>query len=123
MRTFTIEGKADSPDVFMDEAKKLIEIRGNSTLKETNWFYNNLLKWMIAFNMGNTNTCTVNIRLKRINDSSAKWLAVVFNKLRLFVPEKELEINWYLNSRSPRILASGLMLQTRTAYRVNMLSN
>lgn len=122
MRTFSIEGKADSPDVFIDEAKKLIEISGNSTLKETNWFYSNLLKWMIALNSGESSSFTVNIRLRRINDSSAKWLVVIFKKLTQFVPPGGIEINWYTNSKSPRILASGLMLQNQKEYQVNMLS-
>jgi hypothetical protein len=44
MRTFSIEGRKDSPSIFIDESSNLVEISGNSTLKETNWFYTNVLK-------------------------------------------------------------------------------
>ena len=122
MRTFSIEGKSDSPDVFIDESKKTIEISGNSTLKETNWFYSNLLKWMIALNFKKSEKIIINIRLNRINDSSTKWLKVIFKKFKHIVPACDIQINWYVETRSPRIKASGLSLQHETDYRVVMLT-
>lgn len=123
MRTYAIEGSIESPNVILDEAKRLLEISGNSTLKDTNWFYSNLLKWMIAFNSGNSRTETVNIRLQRINDSSARWLTHILSKLIYFVPEPSIEINWYTNEKgSRRITESARMLQEQTGYRVNLLT-
>lgn len=122
MRTFSIEGNRESPQVLLDEARMLIEISGNSTLKDTNWFYSNLLKWMIAFNSGDSKTRTVNIRLNRINDSSAKWLTHILRKLIYFVPESTIEINWYTNSTSRRLLERARLLEETTGFRVNMLT-
>ena len=121
MRTFAIEGNAEAPEVFLDEGNSLFEISGNSTLKDTNWFYSNLLKWMIAFNSGESRTRTVNIRLQRINDSSAKWLTHILRKLIYFVPESSIEINWYTNSKSRKLLERARILEEQTGYRVNML--
>ena len=121
MRTFAIEGNAEAPEVFLDEGNNLFEISGNSTLKDTNWFYSNLLKWMIAFNSGDSKTRTVNIRLQRINDSSAKWLTHILRKLIYFVPESSIEINWYTNSKSRKLLERARILEEQTGYRVNML--
>jgi hypothetical protein len=121
MRTFAIEGNAEAPEVFLDEGNNLMEISGNSTLKDTNWFYSNLLKWLIAFNAGDSKTRTVNIRLQRINDSSAKWLTHILRKLIYFVPESTIEINWYTNSKSRKLLERARILEEQTGYRVNML--
>lgn len=122
MRTFAIEGNGESPEVFLDEKRMLFEISGNSTLKDTNWFYGNLLKWMIAFNSGDSKTRTVNIRLKRMNDSSAKWLTHILRKLIYFVPESSIEINWY-GSGSRKLTERAKLLEQQTGYRVNMLMN
>jgi hypothetical protein len=122
MRTFAIEGNHESPEVFLDEKKMLLEITGNSTLKDTNWFYSNLLKWMIAFNMGESKTRTVNIKLQRINDSSAKWLTHILRKLVYIVPGTNLEINWYSSTMSRKLLERARSLEEHTGYRVNMLS-
>ena len=122
MRTFSIEGNGESPEVFLDEKRMLFEISGNSTLKDTNWFYSNLLKWMIAFNTGDSKTRTVNIRLKRINDSSAKWLTHILRKLIYFVPESTIEINWYTTTESRRLAERAKLLEEQTGYRVNMLT-
>lgn len=122
MRTFAIEGNGKSPEVFLDEKKMLFEISGNSTLKDTNWFYSNLLKWMIAFNSGESKTRTVNIRLHHINDSSAKWLTHIIRKLIYFVPDASLEINWYTKSGSRKLEERVKLLEEQTGYRVNMLT-
>jgi hypothetical protein len=121
MRTFTIEGDMFAPSVFIDGRKSLVEISGNSVLKETNWFYSNLLKWLIAFNLGESKIETINIRLKRINESSAKWLSLIFTKLASLLPSARFEINWYLENNNRRILASGKSLQQLSGLQVNLI--
>jgi hypothetical protein len=123
MRTFTIEGDEHSPHVFMDEEKSLVEISGYSTLKETNWFYCNLLKWLIAFNTGHSKTKTINIRLRRINDSSVKWLNLIFKKLENLLPSASYEINWYLEGANQRVYTSGKSFQQLSGLKVNLIGN
>ena len=122
MRTFSIEPGKDSPYVYLDESRRLVEISGNSTLKEAHWFYCNVLKWLIVFNSGQTRTETVNINLEKINDSTSKWLTLIFDKFYKIVPDSPLEINWHLNSKSPRNRESGQQLKSRVKFRVNMLA-
>ena len=123
MRTYSIEAGKDSPFVYLDESKRLVEITGRSTLKEAHWFYSNLLKWLIAFNTGKNRTTTVNINLERVNDSTSKWLTLIFNKFKKIVPDSSFEINWHLKTGSPRIRQCGHLLKSHTGYRVNLLSN
>jgi hypothetical protein len=123
MRTFSIEGRNDSPRIFISEAGQSIEISGNSTLKETNWYYCNLLKWMIALNSGHSKTAVINIRLQRINDSSVKWLSLVFDKLAQFISPSLIEINWHFNAQSKRLLMSGQHIQQQSKNTVNLLSH
>ena len=59
MRTFSIEAGKNSPYVYLDESRKLVEINGNSTLRDAHWYLHNsssrlresrqLLKNCIAF--------------------------------------------------------------------------
>jgi hypothetical protein len=100
MRTFSIEGRKNSPSVFIDESNNLVEISGNSTLKETNWFYSNVLRWILALNNSSIEKKTVNIRLKKVNNSSTKRLSFLILKLRQEYPSKNCEINWYEESNN-----------------------
>ncbi len=122
MKTFSIEGGEKSPSVLIDESRRVVEISGNSTLKETNWFYSNVLKWILAFNMGGRKTEVINIRLKQINDSSSKWILLILKKLANLIPTNDFEINWYLISNNRRIIAGGRILQSQSDYRVNLVS-
>ncbi len=121
MRTFEIEGDTNTPSVFFDEENKLVEISGYSTLKDTNWFYSNLLKWLIAFNTGNSKTEVINIRLKRINESSTKWLSLIFKKLLNLLPSANFEINWHVEGQNNRVLASGKTFQQLSGLKVNLI--
>jgi hypothetical protein len=123
MRMYSIEGKGDSPYVLLDEAGSLLEISGNFTLKDTYWFYGNLFRWMIAFNRGPYKTRTVNIRLKRINDSSLNQITLMFRKLANSISASDVEINWFVNGRSEHLPAIGRALQVGTSYGVNLLSH
>ena len=120
MRTFWIEAGNDSPYVILDESKKLVEITGNSTLKEAHWFYSNLLKWMIAFNLGINRTETVNIKLNRINDSSARWITLIFGRFIKLFPNTPLEINWEILSKNARVKEVALVFKNQIGYKVNM---
>jgi hypothetical protein len=121
MRTFAIEGDSSTPSILIDEGKSLVEISGYSTLKDTNWFYSNLLKWLLAFNLGNSRTETINIRLKRINDSSTKWLSLIFKKLVNILPSDNIEINWYMEGRNQRVMASGKSFKQLSGLNVNLI--
>jgi len=123
MKTFSIEGGEKSPSVFIDESGRLVEISGNSTLKDTNWFYSNVLKWILAFNMGSRKTEVINIKFERINDSSTKWILLILKKLANLIPASNFEINWYLISNNRRVILSGQMLQNSSGYKVNLISN
>lgn len=121
MRTFAFEGDLYAPSILIDEEKSLVEISGNSTLKETNWYYSNLLKWLIAFNTGNRKTETINIRLNRMNDSSSKWLSLIFRKLVGLIPSASFKINWYMETKNKRILACGKSFQQLSGVKVNLI--
>ncbi|MBA7521284.1 hypothetical protein ES705_13389 [subsurface metagenome] len=122
MKTFSIEGGETSPTVHIDESKSVVEISGNSTLKETSWFYSNLLKWILAFNLGNRKTEVINIKLRRINDSSSKWILLILRKLASLIPASEFEINWYIIGNSNRVLLSGQRLRSQSGCKVNLVS-
>ncbi len=122
MRTFSIEGDDSAPTIYIDEARRIVEISGNSVLREPHWFYSNLLKWLIALNMGPNKTKIINIRLERINESSSKWLALILNKLAGILPAESIEVNWFLASTSEKLYAGGRMVSDLPGFRVNLVS-
>ena len=123
MRTFNIEGGLKSPQVYIDESKNIVEISGNSTLTDTNWFYSNLLKWILAFNLGENQTKTVNIRLQRMNRSSSKWLTLIFNQVKNLIPTCNFEINWYFDNNNQNLLNFGQYLKSQSRSKVNIHMN
>jgi hypothetical protein len=122
MKTFSIEGGEKSPSVFIDESGRLVEISGISTLKDTNWFYSNVLKWILAFNLGSSKTEVINMKFVRINDSSTKWILLILKKMANLIPASNFEINWYLISNNRRVIHSGQILQNGLGYKVNLIS-
>lgn len=121
MRTFSLEGDLTVPSIYMDESKSIIEITGNSTLREPHWFYTNLLKWLIAFNAGSSRTETINIRLDRINESSSKWLVLILKKLSGLLPDSNIHINWILASKNRYSVEGGQMLKDLPGFSVKLV--
>lgn len=122
MISYKIEGKNESPDIFISASKNLIEIKGNSTLKDTNWFYSNLLKWVLAFNFGQRHAEVINIHFNLINDSTAKWLLLIFKKLEQLLPKNNFEINWYFQQTGGRIERIGQRIKEELKLNVNLLT-
>jgi hypothetical protein len=122
MRMDSTEGKGDSPYVLLDEAGSLPEISGNSTLKDTYWFYGNLLRWMIAFNRGPYKTRMVKIHLKRIINSSLNRITRMFRKRSDSIPVCGVEINRYIGCGSKHLPAIKAAMQVEASYRVNFLA-
>jgi hypothetical protein len=121
MRTFSIESRKDSPSVFIDEFSNLIEISGNSTLKETNWFYTNVLRWIVALNNSSIEKKTVNIRLQKVNISSSRWLSILFQKLYQHYPSTRFEINWYVESNSRNAIDLSQQMLNKPGLVVNII--
>jgi hypothetical protein len=122
MKTFEIEGDLTTPNVLIDESKRMIEISGNSTLREPHWFYCNLLKWMLAFNLGSLQTETINIRLVRINESSSRWLILILKKLSAVIPGSKIQVNWYLAGQRKLFPAAERLIREIPGFQVNLVS-
>ncbi len=122
MLTFKIDAKKTSPEVYIDKSKSVIEIKGNSTLKNTSWFYSNILKWTLAFNADISEQFIINIRLKKINDSSSKWLLLIFTKLAKLLPNKKITINWYYSQDGSSVQISGERLKLNSEIPVNLIA-
>ena len=121
MRTFSIEERINSPGVFIDEYSNMIEISGNSTLKDTNWFYSGVLRWMIALNNNTAEKKIVNVKLKNVNDSSSHWLTLIFQKLKGYNPSTSFEINCYIEGNNNRASQLAQKLQCQSGLIVNLI--
>jgi hypothetical protein len=121
MRTFTIEGGTNSPSVYINEMLNTIDISGDSTLCETNWFYPNVLRWIIALNNNDVEKKTINVKLKRVNDSSSQWLTTIFQKLNGYYPTVCFEINWYKEGNNNRAASLVERLRNNSDFKVNLI--
>ena len=122
MLTFRIDAKKYSPEVYIDRSNHLIDISGTSTLKNTSWFYSNVLKWVIAFNNDEEKPTTINIKLNKINDSTTKWLMLIMQKLVDLVPNQKITVNWYYQKNNSLIQLSGERLKLNSNIPINVIA-
>lgn len=122
MLTFKINAKRYSPEVYIDRSNHVIDISGTSTLRNTSWFYSNVLKWVIAFNSDSAKPTVINIKLNKINDGSSKWLMLIMQKLVAIVPNQKVIVNWYYEARNSSIQLSGERLKLNSEIPVNLIA-
>ncbi len=122
MLTFRIEGRKTSPEVVIDKKNHAINISGSSTFKNTSWFYSNVLKWVIAFHLKGAESTTINIRLNRMNDSSAKWILLIVKKLSVLLPKHNIKVNWYYEPNNTIMQLNGERLKLNSMIPVNIIA-
>ncbi|MBN2484593.1 MAG: SiaC family regulatory phosphoprotein [Bacteroidales bacterium] len=122
MLTFRIEARSTSPEVIIDKEKRVINISGSSTFKNTSWFYSNVLKWAIAFNHQGLKLTTINIRLSKIDENSTKWIILIMKKLSALLQGHDIIVNWYYQPSNVNIQINGERLKLNSAFPVNLIA-
>ncbi|MBN1115694.1 MAG: SiaC family regulatory phosphoprotein [Bacteroidales bacterium] len=122
MLTFRIEARKTSPEVIIDKKNHSIDISGSSTFQNTSWFYSNVLKWAIAFNQEGAKTTTINLRLKKINDNSTKWIMLIMRKMATIIPGHNVVVNWYYQPENVNMQISGERLKLNSLIPVNLIA-
>ncbi len=108
MRKYQIEGSYNSPAVVIDESTGIVNITGSSDFKFAKYFYQNLSRWINAFNLSLNKTKVVNIRLTDINKSSEKWLKYTLEQIeKLSFDNMKPVINWYYSRNNKIIMRMG----------------
>ena len=108
MNNYQIEGSTNSPAVVIDGNRGIVDISGSSDFKFAKYFYQNLSRWINAFNIGSKKTRIVNIRLSNINESSAIWLQYTLEQLEK-LPHDSVRpvVNWYYSRNNEFIMTMG----------------
>ncbi len=108
MNNFQIEGSNNSPAVLIDGNRGIVNISGTSDFKFAKYFYQNLSKWILAFNNGSKKTRIVNIRLSQINESSVRWLKYTLEQLEKNSCDSiKPVINWYYSRNNEAVMNMG----------------
>ena len=108
MNNYQIEGSTNSPAVIIDGNKGIVDISGSSDFKFAKYFYQNLSRWIHAFNLGSYKTRIINIRLTDINESSARWLQYILEELDKNSHDSvKPVINWYYKRNNNLIMTLG----------------
>ena len=115
MNTFHIEGTENSPELYINLKSQSVEINGVSTLKNPNFFYANLSRWIIAFSYGEKKIKTVDIKLKKLNEPSLRWIKFIIGHLNKNADKLDKPvINWYYKDEN-RLLKK-LIEECKSAY-------
>ncbi|MBN2348367.1 MAG: SiaC family regulatory phosphoprotein [Bacteroidales bacterium] len=108
MQNFCIEGSKNSPEVSINSLEGIIEIKGVSTFQDPIDFYLDLAKWIYAFNIKKINTRTVNIKLDKVNNGSARWMFLIIKQLeKIDQQTNSIRINWYYSKNNSQIFSIG----------------
>ncbi|HJX70520.1 MAG TPA: SiaC family regulatory phosphoprotein [Bacteroidales bacterium] len=108
MNNYQIEGSTNSPAVVIDGNKGIVDISGSSDFKSAKYFYQNLSRWINAFNLGSNKTRVINIRLSVINRSSARWLKRTLKQIdKRYHDSGRPVINWYYSRNNEFIMTVG----------------
>jgi hypothetical protein len=108
MNNYQIEGSNNSPAVIIDGNKGIVDISGSSDFEFAKYFYQNLSRWIHAFNLGSNKTRIINIRLTDINESSARWLQYTLKQLENSSQDSVTPvINWYYKRNNSLIMTLG----------------
>jgi hypothetical protein len=98
MKPLRIEATIKSPEVLLDPANEVFEIKGKSIPDDAEFFFKDILAWIEDY-VTNPNPSTVfKIDLEYFNISSSKRILFMFYKLNEIKEQgKDIKIIWYYN--------------------------
>ena len=115
MRIFQIEGSEKSPWVWLDEKSGIMEISGVSAFHDPFPFYQGLVRWIQAFNLGGHKTCTVNIRFEYLDEASVTGMELILHQLYKLGKENDrLSINWFYSRSNFLVKRVGMLYARRS---------
>ncbi len=95
MQNFFIEKTSRTPQVMLDAANGLIDIKGPCIVEDTVSFYEPVLAWVNEY-IKSPRNITVNLNLEYFNSSTSRILMVFFRSLGDMVQRGgTVEVHWF----------------------------
>lgn len=121
MNSINIPASDESPQVFFDPKKGILEISGKSLPEDTKGFYDPIIDAVKEYTQKPNPHTVINLKLNYINSSSTKKileLVTHFEKI-----EKEgynVELNWFYEENDDDMLEEGHEFNRLTELNVNI---
>jgi len=109
MDNLIIKATKDSPEIFFDCVKNILEIKGKLYPEDAAKFYSQLFDWLNEYiDQLEDQECVVNLEIIYFNSSSSKALMNFFDILDDAASEgKKITVNWKFREEDDNIMESG----------------
>lgn len=108
MSVLNIISTHQTPSVYCDSDKGLIEIKGKSLPENSNFFYEPIMQWVEGYTNAPQKKTTVNFHFEYLNTSSSKHIFDLFLRFASLKKKSyDVEINWLYTSEEEDMLESG----------------
>ena len=98
MKALIIEGKRDTPKVYLDKDNKKYEISGCSLPEDSNAFFAPILSWLEEFEASPDSQFIFDFKLDYFNTSSSKVFLDILTILeRIKKAGSDVNIKWYFD--------------------------
>lgn len=98
MKPLRIEATIKSPEVLLDPANEVFEIKGKSIPDDAELFFEDILAWIEDYVTKPNQSTVFKIDLEYFNISSSKRILFMFYKLNEIKEQgKDIKIVWYYN--------------------------
>ena len=96
MEPLIINSTDTTPEVFFDNNKGIMEMKGASYDEDSTDFYNNVIAWVEDYEKAPNNTVILNFHFKYLNSSSAYRLFELLKRFANIMDKGvHLTINWF----------------------------
>ncbi len=122
MQEYYIDSSKNTPSLYFNPQKGVLDIRGTSTSANPLDFYKQVHDYLDIFTQSNYIELTVNIALEHMNTSTSKCLYLLFDRIDKsdkFI--KIIGINWYCNSDDESCLIFGNQLKEILDIELNVI--
>ncbi len=117
MENFVVPGTKDTPDIFFDCGKNILDIRGKSYPENALEFYTPVNAWLAKYlGTDNSENITVNIELYYFNSSSSKIILDLCDTFEEASEDgKNITFNWIYEEGDEDSMEFGEMLMEDVA--------
>ena len=108
MEALRIQATVKTPEVLLDPANEVFEIKGKSIPDDAEEFYESVLTWIDDYVSNPSDNTVLKIDLEYFNISSSKRILFLFYKLNeLKSKNKDVKILWYYNEEDEDMFEVG----------------
>lgn len=102
------ESTPKTPDIFLDNATGIFEIKGMSCAEHALDFYKPVFDWLDEYTRNPKSLTVLNVKLKYFNTSSAKCLLQLLERMgKIRENGLEIEIYWFYNKDDEQMIMDG----------------